>query len=116
MNLDHAPPPNPFLLPGKPYPMGATWDGAGVNFTLFSAHAVAVDLCLFDPTGMREVARLRLPEYTDQVWHGYLPEARPGLLYGYRVHGPYEPKNGHRFNRFKLLIDPYAKSLRGPLR
>ncbi|HEV2675623.1 MAG TPA: glycogen debranching protein GlgX [Aliidongia sp.] len=116
MNLDHAPPPNPILLPGKPYPMGATWDGAGVNFSLFSAHATAVDLCLFDPTGMREVARLKMPEYTDQAWHGYLPEARPGLLYGYRVHGPYEPKNGHRFNRHKLLIDPYARSLRGPLR
>ena len=116
MNLDHAPPPNPSLLPGKPYPMGAAWDGGGVNFALFSAHATAVDLCLFDPTGMREVARLRMPEYTDQVWHGYLPEARPGLLYGYRVHGPYEPKNGHRFNRHKLLIDPYARSLRGPLR
>jgi len=116
MNLDHAPPPHPTLLPGKPYPMGATWDGAGVNFSLFSAHATSVELCLFDPTGGREVARLTLPEYTDQVWHGYLPEARPGLLYGYRVHGPYEPKNGHRFNRHKLLIDPYAKSLRGPLR
>jgi isoamylase len=113
MNLDHMPPLHPTLLPGKPYPLGASWDGAGVNFALFSAHGQAVDLCLFDPLGSREVLRLRLPEYTDQVWHGYLPEARPGLLYGYRVHGPYDPRNGHRFNRHKLLVDPYARSIRG---
>jgi isoamylase len=116
MNLDHSPPLHPTLLPGKPYPLGADWDGAGVSFALFSANATAVDLCLFDPQGSREVRRLRLPEYTDQVWHGYLPEARPGLLYGYRVHGPYEPRNGHRFNPNKLLVDPYARSIRGPLR
>jgi isoamylase len=116
MNLDHAPPLHPTLLPGRPYPLGGNWDGSGVNFALFSAHAEAVDLCLFDPLGAREVRRLRLPEYTDQVWHGYLPEARPGLLYGYRVHGPYEPRHGHRFNANKLLVDPYARSIRGRLR
>ena len=112
---DLAPPLHPTLLPGKPYPLGAQWDGAGANFALFSANATAVELCLFDPLGQREVRRLRLPEFTDQVWHGYLPEARPGLLYGYRVHGPYDPRNGHRFNANKLLIDPYARSIRGKL-
>jgi isoamylase len=104
------------LWPGRPYPLGATWDGEGVNFALFSAHADAVDLCLFDATGQHEIARLRLGEYTDQVWHGYLPEARPGLLYGYRVHGPWRPQDGHRFNPHKLLLDPYAKSLHGTIR
>ena len=72
-----------------------------------------VDLCLFDRTGRREVSRTTLPEYTDEVWHGFLPEVRPGQLYGYRVYGPYDPKNGHRFNHHKLLIDPYAKALSG---
>ncbi|MBC7907251.1 MAG: glycogen debranching protein GlgX [Rhodospirillaceae bacterium] len=100
------------IWPGSPYPLGATWDGHGVNFALFSAHAQKVELCLFDHHG-REVERLALPEYTDEVWHGYLPEARPGLLYGYRVHGPYDPMNGHRFNPHKLLIDPYAKAMSG---
>lgn len=99
---------------GQPYPLGATWDGNGVNFALFSAHAEKVELCLFDPSG-REIERIALPEYTDHIWHGYLPGARPGLLYGYRVHGPYDPLNGHRFNPHKLLLDPYAKSLVGPL-
>ncbi len=99
------------LWPGRSYPLGASWDGEGINFALFSAHAEAVDLCLFSPDGRREIARIRLQEYTDQIWHGYLPDARPGLLYGYRVHGPYDPANGHRFNANKLLIDPYAKSL-----
>src|SRR5690606_35143811 len=75
-----------------------------------------VELCLFDPTGMHEVARVVLPEYTDQVWHGYLPDARPNLLYGYRVHGPYDPPNGHRFNPNKLLLDPYAKAIHGQIR
>jgi len=101
---------------GRPFPLGATWDGSGVNFTLFSAHATKVELCVFDPSGRREVLRIALPEYTDEVWHGYLPDAHPGLLYGYRVHGPYDPAHGHRFNPNKLLIDPYAKSLEGPLR
>ena len=104
------------ILPGSSYPLGATWDGNGVNFALFSAHATRVELCLFDRAGQQEVQRIVLPEYTDQVWHGYLPDAGPGLLYGYRIHGPYEPEAGHRFNPNKLLIDPYAKMLHGSLR
>ncbi len=104
------------LAPGRPDPMGATWDGLGVNFAVFSAHAERIDLCLFDRGGRREIARLALPECTDEVWHGYLPEARPGLLYGYRAHGPYEPRHGHRFNPHKLLLDPYVRQLHGELR
>ena len=104
------------VWPGRPHPLGATWDGSGVNFALFSAHATKVELCLFDHDGWREIDRVTLPEYTDEVFHGYLPEAYPGLLYGYRVHGPYEPTAGHRFNPSKLLIDPYAKALQGHLR
>ncbi|WP_299843162.1 glycogen debranching protein GlgX [uncultured Jannaschia sp.] len=100
---------------GRPFPLGATWDGLGVNFALFSAHATKVELCLFDEAGQTELSRVELPEYTDEVWHGYLPEARPGTVYGYRVHGPYEPEVGHRFNPNKLLIDPYAKQLVGGL-
>jgi isoamylase len=100
---------------GRPFPLGATWDGLGVNFALFSAHATKVELCLFDIDGKREIKRLELPEYTDEVWHGYLPEARPGTVYGYRVHGPYEPNAGHRFNPNKLLLDPYGKRLVGQL-
>src|SRR5918998_904631 len=102
--------------PGLPHPLGATWDGGGVNFALFSAHAEKVELCLFDPNGKRETDRIALPEYTHEVWHGYFPNIRPGQLYGYRVSGPYDPKNGHRFNNNKLLIDPYAKALHGELR
>jgi isoamylase len=101
---------------GKPFPLGATWDGLGVNFALFSAHATKVELCLFDETGETELERIELPEYTDEVWHGYLPTARPGTVYGYRVHGPFEPDAGHRFNPNKLLVDPYAKQLVGALR
>jgi glycogen operon protein len=104
------------VWPGSPYPRGATWDGEGVNFALFSANAHKVELCLFDPSGRRELQRIELAEQTDQVWHCYLPEARPGLLYGYRVHGPYSPEEGHRFNPYKLLIEPYAKHLQGSLR
>ncbi len=104
------------LSPGSPYPLGATFDGLGVNFAVFSAHAEKVELCLFDPSGRREVARLELPECTDEVWHGYLPEADPGLCYGYRVHGAYAPEEGHRFNPNKLLLDPYAKGLKGEVR
>jgi glycogen operon protein len=100
---------------GRAFPLGATWDGTGVNFALFSAHARAVELCLFDIEGKRELERIELPEFTDEVWHGYLPDARPGTVYGYRVHGPYEPAAGHRFNPNKLLIDPYAKQLAGSL-
>ena len=101
------------MEPGRPYPLGATWDGAGVNFALFSAHAERVELCLFENGTTREIARLVLPECTDQVWHGYLSEARPGLSYGYRVHGPYDPERGHRFNPNKLLLDPYARAFAG---
>ncbi|HYE51739.1 MAG TPA: glycogen debranching protein GlgX [Azospirillaceae bacterium] len=108
--------PRTAVWPGRPYPLGATWDGFGVNFALFSAHAEKVELCLFDDAGNREVDRIALPEVTDDVWHGYLPEARPGLVYGYRVYGPYDPGRGHRFNPHKLLIDPYAKALVGQLR
>lgn len=100
---------------GRPYPLGATWDGLGVNFALFSANATRVELCLFDETGKREIERLDLPEYTDEIWHGYLPDARPGTTYGYRVHGPYEPTAGHRFNPNKLLLDPYAKQIVGDI-
>ena len=103
------------VWPGHPYPRGATWDGEGVNFSLFSAHAEKVELCIFDPSGRHEVQRIEIRERTDGNWHAYLPEARPGLLYGYRVYGPYDPEHGHRFNPHKLLIEPYAKHLQGPL-
>ena len=101
------------VWPGRPYPLGATWDGTGVNFALFSEHATGVELCLFrQPDDSAEVARIQLTERTDQVWHCYVPDARPGQYYGYRVHGPYAPEQGHRFNPAKLLIDPYAKATR----
>jgi isoamylase len=100
---------------GRAFPLGATWDGLGANFAIFSANATKVELCLFDIEGRKEIERIELPEYTDEVWHGYLPQARPGTVYGYRVHGPYEPHAGHRFNPNKLLIDPYAKQLVGGL-
>jgi glycogen operon protein len=109
-------PPITVVWPGKPFPRGATWDGEGVNFALFSEHAERVELCIFDPAGRREIQRVELKEHTDQVWHGYLPEARPGMLYGYRVHGPYRPDDGHRFNPHKLLVDPYARNFVGNLR
>jgi glycogen operon protein len=104
------------LLPGVPYPLGATWDGLGTNFAVFSAHATRIELCLFDPSGRREIQRFEMPECTDEVWHGYLPNARAGLIYGYRAYGPYEPQHGHRFNHHKLLLDPYARRLAGELR
>ncbi len=104
------------MWPGRAYPLGATWDGNGVNFALFSQHAEQVELCLFDPSARHERQRLRLKERTDDVWHCYLPQARPGLAYGWRLHGPYNPEAGHRFNPHKLLIDPYATSLVGRLR
>ena len=98
------------VLPGRSYPLGATWDGAGVNFAIFSEHASKVELCLFDsPKATRETEKIVLTEHTDQVWHCYIPDARPGQLYGYRVHGPYEPDKGHRFNPHKVVLDPYAK-------
>ena len=102
------------LGPGDPHVLGATFDGRGVNFALFSAHATRVDLCLFDESG-KETDRIALPEYTDEVWHVYFPGLAPGQRYGYRVHGPYVPRNGHRFNRNKLLLDPYAKAYAGQL-
>ena len=105
----------PRISEGLPYPLGATWDGLGVNFALFSAHATKVELCLFDATGERELHRIELPEFTDEVWHGYLPDADPVTVYGYRVQGPYAPEVGHRFNPHKLLLDPYAKALVGSL-
>ena len=103
------------VFPGRPYPLGATWDGKGVNFALFSSNAEKVLLCLFDETGTREIQRIAMPEKTDEVWHVYLPDIMPGQLYGYRVFGPYDPERGHRFNHNKLLIDPYTKSITGPL-
>jgi len=104
------------LEEGRPYPLGATWDGLGANFAVFSAHADAIELCLFDARGRREIARQRLPECTDDVFHGYLPNVRPGLAYGFRAYGPYQPEAGHRFNPHKLLIDPYARELAGEVR
>ncbi|WP_040398380.1 glycogen debranching protein GlgX [Cesiribacter andamanensis] len=107
---------NTMLYPGNPYPLGATWDGRGVNFALHAENATGVELCLFDAADpANELHRIKITERTHQVWHVYLPEARPGLLYGYRVHGPYEPHNGHRFNPNKLLIDPYAKAIAGTI-
>ena len=103
--------------PGLPSPLGATWDGEGTNFAIWSEHATAIDLCLFDhPDEATEAARVRLTERTDLVWHAYLPDVRPGQLYGYRVHGPYAPGEGHRFNPVKLLLDPYAKAITGSIR
>ncbi|HEX6019999.1 MAG TPA: glycogen debranching enzyme GlgX, partial [Burkholderiaceae bacterium] len=103
------------VWPGRPYPRGATWDGMGVNFALFSDHAERVELCLFEPGARHESTRLPLREQTDGVWHGYLPQARPGLLYGSHVYGPYRPRDGLRFNGNKLLIDPYARQIVGRL-
>ena len=104
------------IWPGSPYPLGATWDGEGVNFALFSENATAVDLCLFDrPNDAQETHRIRIEECTDFVWHVYLPEVRPGQHYGYRVHGLYEPESGHRFNPAKVLYDPYAKAIVGTM-
>jgi glycogen operon protein len=104
------------VWPGRHHPLGATWDGSGTNFALFSAHAEKVELCLFDDDGQAEIARIALPELTHEIWHGYLPDVRPGQLYGYRVYGPYAPDAGHRFNHHKLLIDPYARALSGEIR
>ena len=103
------------ITSGAPLPLGASWDGQGVNFALFSANAEKVELCLFDASGNRELERITLPEVTDQVWHGYLPDCEVGTVYGYRVYGPYQPESGHRFNHHKLLLDPYAKQLSGTL-
>jgi len=100
------------VWPGRPYPLGATWDGAGMNFAIFSEAATKVELCLFDTVeSKKETHRIQLPEQTDMVWHGYFPDVEPGQLYGYRVHGPYDPKAGHRFNANKVILDPYAKAI-----
>ena len=100
------------VWPGNAYPLGATWDGKGVNFALFSEHATQVDLCLFDSVeAAQETHRLPLAEYTDQVWHAYLPDILPGQLYGYRLHGLYAPQQGHRFNPNKVVLDPYARAM-----
>jgi glycogen operon protein len=105
------------VWPGRPYPLGTTWDGAGTNFALFSEHAERVELCLFDEAqSANEAVRVALPEQTDMVWHGYLPDVQPGQRYGYRVHGPYDPARGHRFNPNKVLLDPYAKMIGRDLR
>ncbi|NHA14471.1 glycogen debranching protein GlgX [Thioalkalivibrio sp. XN279] len=103
------------MTAGRPGPQGATWTGDGVNFALASMHAEAVELCLFDADGRRETARVALPARTGDTWHGFLPGAGPGLVYGYRVHGRYAPRQGHRFNKHKLLLDPYARALSGEL-
>jgi glycogen operon protein len=103
------------VWPGRPYPRGAVWDGQGVNFALFSENAAKVELCIFDNNGRHERQRIELRECTDYIWHCYLPEARPGMAYGYRVYGPYKPEQGHRFNPHKLLIDPYARDFVGNL-
>ena len=106
---------NARLASGSPYPLGASWDGHGTNFALFSAHAQKVELCLFDSHGRRELERVTLPERTEDIWHGYLNDVMPGQTYGYRVHGPYQPEQGLRFNANKLLLDPYAKRVAGKL-
>ena len=98
---------------GLPYPRGATWDGKGVNFALYSAHASKVEVCLFQDGS--EVERIELPEYRDETWHGYVPDIGPGTVYGFRVHGPYAPEEGHRFNPNKLVLDPYARAHIGRL-
>jgi len=109
-----APPRQPVLQPGQPWPMGATPDEKGVNFCVFSAHATQVELCLFDEGGLHEVARLALPARSGDAWHGLLPGARAGLVYGFRVHGPWRPDRGHHFNPHKLLLDPWAREIVSP--
>src|ERR1700735_3148792 len=100
------------VWPGRPYPRGATWDGLGVNFALFSEHATKVELCLFDSIdSVKESSRIELPECNAFVWHGFVKDIKPGQLYGYRVHGPYEPEKGLRFNPNKVLTDPYARCI-----
>src|SRR5689334_12461069 len=105
------------VWPGNPYPLGATWDGQGVNFALFSENAEKVELCFFDPEDeTQELVRITITEQSDYVWHCYIPGIQPGQLYGYRVYGPYEPKAGQRFNPHKLLLDPYAKAINGTVK
>lgn len=105
------------ILPGKPYPIGATWDGNGVNFALFTENATGVELCLFDAENENnELVKLDLTENTDLIWHIYVRGLAPGQLYGYRVHGPYQQEHGHRYNPNKLLVDPYAKAIAGTIK
>ncbi len=104
------------VLEGTAHPLGATFNGDGVNFAVFSAHATRVDVCIFDEAGTTQVGCVTLPEYTDEIWHGFVPGLQPGARYGLRVHGPYEPEKGHRFNHHKLLLDPYAKAYMGELK
>src|SRR5271165_5947444 len=101
------------ILPGKSHPLGAIWDGTGVNFALYSENATKVELCLYDNRTRRETERIAVLEQTAFVWHCYIPGLQPGQLYGYRVHGPWDPNAGHRFNPAKLLIDPYAQAING---
>ncbi len=101
------------ILPGRPFPQGATWDGTGTNFAIYSESAERVELCLFDQANAPEAERIELHEQTAFVWHCFLPSVHPGQIYAYRVHGPYAPERGLRFNAHKLLIDPYAKALTG---
>lgn len=114
--MPNAAKPLPHIESGSPYPLGASYDGVGTNFAVFSAHATQIELCLFDATGRHEIARFALPECTNEVWHGYLPGLQAGALYGYRAYGSYRPEEGHRFNPNKLLLDPYAKLLHGQVR
>ena len=104
------------VWPGKPYPLGATWDGQGVNFALYCEHGEKVELCLYDADGATETARIEVPHRTGHVWHAYLPGCAPGTLYAYRVHGPYRPEEGLRCNPAKLLLDPYARNIVGEFR
>src|SRR6201986_462320 len=101
---------------GLSHPRGASWDGKETKFAFFSAHATKVEVCIFDDNGENELERIELAEYTNQIFHGYLPDVRPGTVYGYRVHGPYETENGQRFNPNKLLLDPYAVAHIGELK
>src|ERR1044072_2515201 len=105
------------IYPGSPYPLGATWDGKGVNFALFADNATGVELCLFDNEHSQKESRsIVITERTHQIWHVYVPDCKPGELYGYSVKGPYEPANAHRFNPQKVLIDPYAKAIAGTIK
>src|SRR5688572_29955614 len=105
------------VWPGSPHPLGATWDGSGVNFAVYSEHATSVMLCLFDsPDATMEAMCVPLMERTNRIWHGYLPDVRPGQLYGYRANGSWNPAGGHRFNASKVLLDPYAKVIGRPIR
>jgi isoamylase len=101
---------------GLPNPLGATWDGKGTNFALFSANATKVEVCIFDSFDGKETSRIELPEYTDEIFHGFLPNVGPGTFYGFRVHGPHDPNQGHRFDPNKLLLDPYARAHAGELK